>query len=130
MADADRIAAPGRRRILGRMMAGALLLAGVPLLVRGAAAAPRVIKVSARRFVFTPDHIPMRVGEQVVFELTVEDTFMGFNVPDLGVRADLIPGQTVRLPAVARKAGSFTFLCDVFCGSGHENMHGIIEVLP
>jgi heme/copper-type cytochrome/quinol oxidase subunit 2 len=26
------------------------------------------------------------------------------------------------------RAGSFTFLCDVFCGSGHENMSGTLNV--
>lgn len=128
MLDIAKIASPQRRRWLGRALAGALALAGTPLLVRGAAAAPRVIAVNARRFVFTPDRIAVRAGEPVVFELTVQDTFMGFSVPELGIRADLVPGRTVRLPAVVPKAGSYTFLCDVFCGSGHEDMHGLIEV--
>ena len=85
---------------VGRALAGALALAGTPLLVRGAAAAPRVIAVNARRFVFTPDRIALRAGEPVVFELTVQDTFMGFSVPELGIRAGLVPGRTVRLPAM------------------------------
>lgn len=27
------------------------------------------------------------------------------------------------------KVGEFTFVCDVFCGSGHENMEGTIRVV-
>jgi cytochrome c oxidase subunit 2 len=27
------------------------------------------------------------------------------------------------------KVGTFTFLCDVFCGSGHETMNGTITVV-
>jgi cytochrome c oxidase subunit 2 len=27
-----------------------------------------------------------------------------------------------------RKAGQFAFSCDVFCGSGHEGMDGVIVV--
>ena len=28
------------------------------------------------------------------------------------------------------KIGEFTFLCDVFCGSGHENMEGTTCASP
>ncbi|KWR87476.1 cupredoxin domain-containing protein [Cupriavidus sp. IDO] len=116
----------GRRAALGWMLGlGAALLAGSG---RGDAAAPRVIRVHARKFIFTPDHIPLRAGESVVFELTAQDVIMGFSVPDFGVRADVPPGMTVRLPATARAAGKYEFLCDIFCGSGHETMNGVIEV--
>ncbi|WP_042884371.1 cupredoxin domain-containing protein [Cupriavidus necator] len=117
---------PGRRAALGWMLGlAAALLAGAG---RGDAAAPRVIRIHARKFVFTPDHIPLRAGESVVFELTAQDVIMGFSVPDFGVRADVAPGVTVRLPATARGRGNYGFLCDIFCGSGHETMNGIIEV--
>lgn len=54
---------------------------------------------------------------------------MGFNVPDLGLRADIVPGQTTRLRIVPGKVGTFTFFCDVFCGTGHEEMTGMITVV-
>ena len=92
------------------------------------AQAPRVIKVSARRFVFTPSQIALKKGEPVVFELTTEDVFMGFNVPDFNVRADIVPGKTQRLSLTPDKAGTFIFLCDVFCGDGHETMNGTLVV--
>jgi cytochrome c oxidase subunit 2 len=53
---------------------------------------------------------------------------MGFNAPDFGVRADIIPGQVARVRLVPDKVGTFTFLCDIFCGSGHETMSGTITV--
>ncbi|MGO4327450.1 cupredoxin domain-containing protein [Cupriavidus sp. 2TAF22] len=105
-----------------------LVLAGSAPLLRSTAAAPRVIKVHARKFIFTPDRIALRAGEPVVFELTAQDVVMGFSVPDLGVRADLPPGKVVRVSATPAKAGTFGFLCDIFCGSGHETMNGVIEV--
>ncbi|WP_420995496.1 cupredoxin domain-containing protein [Cupriavidus sp. 30B13] len=114
----------GRRRALCCLLA---LAAGTPLL-RSTAAAPRVIKVHARKFAFTPDRIALRAGEPVVFELTAQDVVMGFSVPELGIRADLPPGKVVRVPALPAKAGTFGFLCDIFCGSGHEGMSGVIEV--
>ena len=88
----------------------------------------RVIKVRAKKFVFTPNRIMLRKGEPVVFELTTEDVFMGFNLPELGVRADIVPGRTSRLRLTPPQAGTFDFICDIFCGDGHENMHGQLVV--
>jgi len=64
----------------------------------------------------------------VVLELTAEDIFMGMNIPDFGVRSDIVPGKTMQLALTPDKAGTFTFLCDVFCGDGHEGMSGTLVV--
>ncbi len=119
-----------RRRWLASRAVGvfATLGAGALLRVDARAAEPRVIKVHARRFVFTPARIPLAPHERVVFELTSEDTLMGFSIPQFGVRADVPPGTVVHLAAEAGEAGNVQFLCDVFCGSGHETMNGLIVV--
>jgi cytochrome c oxidase subunit II len=54
---------------------------------------------------------------------------MGFNLPDFKTRADIVPGKTTRVRLVPDKAGSFVFLCDVFCGIGHEGMSGKLTVV-
>jgi len=109
-----------------------VLAAGLLSLTLGAGALaqkrPRVIRVSARRFVFTPNRIALKKGEPVTFELKTEDIFMGFSVPDFGVRSDIVPGKTMHLSLTPDKAGTFTFLCDVFCGDGHEGMSGQLVV--
>jgi cytochrome c oxidase subunit II len=92
------------------------------------AAAPRLIKVHAKRFVFTPNQIKLAPHEAVVFELTAEDITMGFSIPQYGVRVDVPPGPPVRLEAQAGDAGTVQFLCDIFCGSGHETMNGTLLV--
>jgi len=113
-----------QRRIV--MAAGLLSLAlGARALAQ---AQPRTIKVSAKRFTFTPSVIPLRKGEPVVLELTTEDIFMGFNLPDFGVRSDIVPGKPMKVAFTPDKAGTFTFLCDVFCGEGHETMSGKVVV--
>jgi cytochrome c oxidase subunit II len=93
-----------------------------------AAQTERVIKVQAKRFVFTPDHIALTRGESVLIELRTEDVMMGFSVPDLGVRADIVPGKVSQLRLVPQQTGTFDFLCDVFCGDLHEAMQGSIVV--
>ena len=115
-----------------RMDRRVVLAAGLLALAGGAGVLaqkePRVIKVSARRFSFTPSEIALKKGEPVVFELTTEDIFMGMNIPDFGVRSDIVPGKTMRLAVTPDKTGTFTFLCDVFCGDGHEGMSGTLVV--
>ncbi len=88
----------------------------------------RVIKIVAKKFDYTPNEIKLKKGVPVILEFTTLDVFMGFKVPDLGVRADIIPGKVSRLRLVPDKVGTFPFVCDVFCGSGHEDMTGTIIV--
>lgn len=91
-------------------------------------AAERVIPVRAHKFTYEPDEIVLKLNEPAILEFTSADVVMGFNAPDFGVRATIIPGQTARVRIVPAKTGTFVFHCDVFCGDGHEDMDGTIRV--
>jgi cytochrome c oxidase subunit 2 len=110
--------------MLGALAAGASVTAGRLV----AQPAERVIPIETHKFVFRPARIEVKRGEPVVFELTARDVFMGFSLPDFNVRTDVVPGKPGRLRLVPDKAGTFTFLCDVFCGDGHEQMNGTLVV--
>lgn len=109
-----------------------VLLLGVPaaLLVTAVRGAPepREVSVVARRFVFVPDTIQARVGQPLVLRFTSPEVPMGFSLPDYKLRADLMPGRETLVRLTPDRAGSFTFVCDVFCGNGHEDMTGTLEV--
>mgnify|MGYP001415150670 CR=1 FL=1 len=89
----------------------------------------QTIRISASTFEFKPSEITLKMGVPVVFELTSQDRRHGFNLPDFHIRADVQPGTTEKLRFVPRKVGTFTFLCDVFCGDQHEEMTGTIRVV-
>lgn len=91
--------------------------------------AEQVIKITAKKFDYTPNQITLKKGVPVVLEFTSADVLMGFNTPDLGARTDIIPGQVARVRLVPDKVGTFAFFCDIFCGSGHETMTGTITVV-
>jgi len=117
-----------RRRLT--MGLGGLLLGAATIGLRAAAQPEeQVIKILARRFTYTPNKLSLKKGVPVVLELTTADVLMGFSAPDFDVRTDIIPGQVARVRLVPDKVGTFTFLCDVFCGSGHETMNGTIIVV-
>jgi cytochrome c oxidase subunit II len=102
---------------------------GLSFLSSGAAqTSERVVKITAHKFEYEPNEIHLKVGEPVVLELISKDVTHGFNIPDLGLRADLEPGETARIRLVPEKAGTFEFHCDNFCGIDHESMSANIIV--
>ena len=85
---------------------------------------PRVFTLTARRFRFEPEDMVLPAGERVIIEIRSLDFIHGLNVPALHWRADLAPSQVTRLELAAQAPGTLDFLCDNFCGDGHETMHG------
>ena len=115
-----------RRRVM--RVLGGMMLAAATVGLRAAEPKEKVIKIVARRFTYTPNKLVLKKGVPVVLELTTLDVLMGFSVPDFDVRADIIPGKVARVRLNPDKVGTFTFLCDIFCGSGHESMQGTLVV--
>ena len=91
-------------------------------------ATAQVVKISARRFEYTPHEITLKKGVPVILQLTTEDRSHGFNIPAMNLRADIMPGKISELKLTPEKSGDFDFFCDIFCGSGHEGMSGKITV--
>jgi len=89
----------------------------------------KVIKIVAKRFDYTPGNFTLKKGEPVILELTSADVLMGFNLPDFNLRADIVPDKVTRVRFVPDKTGTFTFLCDIFCGTKHEEMNGKLTVV-
>jgi cytochrome c oxidase subunit 2 len=112
------------------LTAAALAVAGCVAAVEMAPKPPPVqtVSVLAQRFNFTPDEIKVKRGVPVDLELTTLDRLHGFDVPGLGLRAQIVPGETTHVKFTPDKAGRFPFHCDVFCGEGHEDMDAAIIV--
>ena len=119
-----------RRRIA--IVAGLLILVCAVFVLsispRANGGAETSISMTVKRFEYSPREIHLKKGVPVVLEITSLDVPHGFNLPDLGVRADVVPGVPARVRLVPSKVGTFTFHCDIFCGSGHEELDGTIVV--
>jgi cytochrome c oxidase subunit 2 len=92
------------------------------------AAEPRVVRIVAKRFTYTPSEVTLKKGEPVVLELVSEDRVHGFKLPAFKIRTDVRPNEVTRVPLTPDKTGTFTFACDVFCGDGHDDMTGTVVV--
>jgi cytochrome c oxidase subunit 2 len=118
----------GERVTLFAYLLIVVTLATVVLVARAEEAPGRVVKIVAQKFQYTPAEIVLKKGETVTLELTALDFTHGFQIPDLDIRTDIPEGKITRLVLTPQKTGSFDFLCDNFCGSGHEDMAGRIVV--
>ena len=109
-------------------LSSALGMAALAEALKDHSTAEQVIEVSARKFEFSPGEITVRKGQPVLMKLTSTDREHGFYLPDFGVNAKLKPGEVTRVNFTPGKTGRFPFACDVFCGSGHEEMSGTLVV--
>jgi cytochrome c oxidase subunit 2 len=89
----------------------------------------QVIRISAKTFEFQPSEITVKKGIPVTLELVSADRHHGFKLPAFQLRADIRPGSVEKIRFVPDRTGTFTFLCDVFCGDQHEEMSGTLTVV-
>jgi cytochrome c oxidase subunit 2 len=121
------MAVDSSRRTL--VIASALAAASSVAILASAKPQARVIKVIAKKFEFVPREIRVKRGETVSLQLSAPEVPMGFNLADFKLRTDVMPGKVAMLEFTPDRTGTFTFLCDVFCGSGHEDMSGTLVVV-
>ena len=116
-------------RVLLAAMAITIGLLGAYVAAQSAEPKEKVIRITAKKFNYTPGEVKLKKGVPVILEFRTQDVLMGFNLPDFNVRADMVPGKVTRLRLTPDKTGTFVFLCDVFCGTGHEEMNGKLTVV-
>ena len=85
-------------------------------------------KMTAKKWEFVPDTITVNEGDTVKLEIESIDVTHGFGLSAFGINENLKSGETVEVEFVADKKGEFTFICSVFCGSGHGAMKGTLVV--
>jgi cytochrome c oxidase subunit 2 len=91
--------------------------------------------VVAQQFVFRPGSEPfgaIRVPEDstVNFYVTSQDVVHGFQIVGTNVNAMVVPGQVSEMTVEFDEPDEYGILCNEYCGSGHADMGGTIEVVP
>jgi cytochrome c oxidase subunit 2 len=79
--------------------------------------------------VTTQKQLVLPVERDVEFSLTTRDVIHSFYVPPLGLKQDILPGQTAEVRTRATETGEYTLYCAELCGVGHTRMHGTVVVL-
>jgi|SRR5580693_1096148 cytochrome c oxidase subunit 2 len=92
------------------------------------ATTPRVVDITAKRFGFTPEQITLKKGETVTLRLHSEDVTHGFFMRKLKIDTEVEAGKTADVTITPDTPGSYTTICDHFCGANHGNMKMTIVV--
>ncbi len=84
--------------------------------------------ITAKQWDFVPSTVTVNKGDTVRMTFTSTDVTHGVSLAAFGVNENLVPGKSVTVEFVADKAGNHSFICNVFCGSGHSHMSGTLVV--
>ena len=92
------------------------------------------VGIIARQFIFQGalEQRPLEIPENtpVTFYITSPDVIHGFQVVGTNVNTMVIPGEIAELTVEFDEPGTYGIVCNEFCGAGHEDMEGLIEVVP
>ena len=88
------------------------------------------VKITAKKYEFSPSVVTVAQGQHVKLEVTALDRSHGLAIKEYNVDAQLEKGKPVTIEFVADKPGEFTFKCSDFCGLGHGKMKGKLVVTP
>ncbi|MBE1554961.1 cytochrome c oxidase subunit II [Sporosarcina limicola] len=64
----------------------------------------------------------------VLYQITSKDVVHGFQVAGTNVNMMVEPGHISRYETVMKNTGTFTVVCNEYCGVGHHQMYGTVEV--
>jgi cytochrome c oxidase subunit 2 len=113
-----------------------MLLAGVAALsavLQGAGLEePRVVRIVAERFTFTPSRIELLAGENVELVVKSDDTAHGLRISGTDIDT-VVPKRgsgEIRVPVKIDQPGRYAFECSRVCGAGHDFMRGELIVRP
>jgi cytochrome c oxidase subunit II len=96
--------------------------------IRTRAESPQVVKITASKFRFTPDHITLAKGQPVTLQLTSTDRTHGFLIRALKIDTDIKPGIVTVKTVTPATTGTFKAICDHYCGLGHSGMKMTVVV--
>jgi cytochrome c oxidase subunit 2 len=90
---------------------------------------PGEIKMTAKKYEFSPNIVRVKQGDHVRLVITALDRAHGFKVDAFQINQKLPKGEAVTVDFTADRSGTFPFQCSDFCGLGHKKMKGelIIE---
>lgn len=75
------------------------------------------------------DTMVVPANRTVIITTSAENVIHAFHAPELGLKADALPGQTNYLKTEFTQTGTYQMYCAEYCGSGHSQMLATVEVV-
>ena len=86
------------------------------------------IRMTAKRYEYTPDVVLVKQGTHVILEIESLDITHGFKIGQYGINVTIPEKEKVTVEFYAREPGTYPFKCSHFCGFGHFGMNGKLIV--
>ena len=84
--------------------------------------------ITAKKWEFLPNKIEVNKGDKVILNVKSIDVTHGITLVNFRINKFLNPNEEIKIEFIADKRGRFNFFCNVFCGSGHNEMNGVLIV--
>jgi cytochrome c oxidase subunit II len=68
-------------------------------------------------------------GREVDIRLKAQDVIHGLSIPEMRLKQNAIPGQTIHLHFTPTTPGTYAILCTQLCGLGHYRMNATLRVV-
>jgi cytochrome c oxidase subunit 2 len=78
---------------------------------------------------FVSTELVLPAGRPVDLRLHAQDVIHGFAVPEMRLKQNALPGQTIHIHFTPTVPGTYAILCTQLCGSGHYRMQANLRVL-
>lgn len=85
--------------------------------------------IIARNYVYLPGTIVVEKKRRVRLYLTSIDRAHDIKIEKMNLRAKVNKGEVAVLDFTPAEAGTYEFVCDIYCGPGHRGMRGRIVVV-
>ena len=88
------------------------------------------VTMVAARYGFYPTKVEVPADTPVKFRVASADVLHGFHVPSTNAATMVVPGYISEVNTSFPKTGEYSFLCNEYCGLGHDSMWSRLVVVP
>lgn len=100
-----------------------------PARIDAASGNPLGLDRSDGRDDFVSSQLVLPAGREIDLRLRSLDVIHGFSVPEMRIKQNAVPGQTVHIHFTPTTPGDYAILCTQVCGLGHYRMAATLRVV-
>jgi cytochrome c oxidase subunit 2 len=78
---------------------------------------------------FVSSELVLPANHEIDLRLNAQDVIHGFSVPELRLKQNAIPGQTIHIHFTPTIPGTYAILCTQLCGLGHYRMNATLRIV-
>ncbi|QKT02621.1 cupredoxin domain-containing protein [Ectothiorhodospiraceae bacterium 2226] len=89
-----------------------------------------VVTMVAARYAFYPQRVEVPANTPVTFRWATPDVLHGVHVAGTNMNTMVVPGFVSEVTTEFPRPGTYPFLCNEYCGLGHDYMWSRLVVVP